>query len=181
MNIFGEIQSFALECETPANVRPLKQPNICCHMIVGARVVGDPNDIELVGLYEGDLKRMLDRVLHLRAVGHDFSIDGLSDREVVELVLKANQLEDEFDPKFIHLPQLESKFWYTHQLFLATTTDQDFVGVFNSRNNIKLFHFNFNTPQTEVHTVICDFATVIAAIEGCIKFLKESFPVRITW
>jgi hypothetical protein len=51
-------------------------------------------------------------------------LDGMSDRQILEIVLKAIQFEDKFHPDFIYLTQLDNKIWSNHHFTLDQTIDR---------------------------------------------------------
>src|SRR5690606_12210657 len=63
--------------------------------------------------------------------------EGLTDREIFEVILKANQLDEEFHPDFLYLPQLDNDFWSRHSFALDETVDGYIIYFYVKHNQIK--------------------------------------------
>ncbi len=181
MPIFGYQNTFAISCKLPEYINPNEQVLILCHYLVAGDFIGNEDEPDLLGTCAGDLKRALVKLCDLQAAGHETIFDGLNDLEALAIVRKANQLEEEFEPNFLYLPQQPETFWYAHQLWLAESTDKAQVIVFNYAGRLKIIKQPYWDEPKEVKSVLSKFELATQAFTDCLQYLKSSYPDRLTW
>lgn len=94
-----------------------------CHLIIGNTLIGQPEEECYLPTWVYSLTDRRNSIVNTKHSLFPKEFEGLSDREIFETVLKANQSEEEFHPDFLYLPQLDNKFWSTHNFTLDETID----------------------------------------------------------
>jgi hypothetical protein len=182
--IFGDIGDFAITyspCPDSYGYEDKDKFAICYLVVKGNYINRQGNECWLSPwLYHlTDRKKQIDET---RELLFPKEFKGLSDREIFELILKANQLEEEFHPDFLYLPQVDNEIWSRHQFELYETTD-GYLSYFYVKDNKITFLIEDDT-ENEInversykfifHTV--DLAYFINVINDLTNFLIKTFP-----
>ena len=182
MQLFGESKSFAISCRIPGLIPEGDQVLIYCHLMLNGCLIGNIGEADLLGTCAGDLKRMRDKVKSKKVSLENALFASLNETEILEQVYKSNQLKHEFDPAFSHLPELATnELWLTHRIQLAESTDGYDIIVIEQAGKLKFIWRNCRSKETDVHFTYTDHATLIEAIDSCLKYLKTSYPERLSW
>jgi hypothetical protein len=106
---------------------------------------------------------------------------GLDDREIFEIIIKANETQRDFDKGFLYLPQLNSTIWHRHTFHLDETIDAFIICFYVCNNTIK-FIIEKKWPPEENKNRTNFIYPVIAlneffnAIDDAIRFLEITYP-----
>jgi hypothetical protein len=182
MPVFGDKNTFAIDCFVPGHIPPEEQVLIYCHLVLGNQYIGLPDDPDLLGTCGLHLKKLKEIVLgENEQITHSL-FDSLSDREILELIWKANQSEEEFDPGFNYLPNLESeRLWSKHTFMLGESLDQYYMAVIDQFENIKFIWTEGKRTESELYVTISNRDFVISTIDDCLTYMKQVYPERFSW
>lgn len=151
--VFGEPAQFAIRFKEYEAVKQVNRSGlqtdyslqVHAHFVIGGEVVGIEDDQFMLGTWLGCIERFLGRMQRDEIPFYDAVFAGLGMEEVLALVFKANQLEEEYDPQFAHLPVKDSGFWNKHMLHFGYITDWHLLVFFDDGNGLKIIH----TPWRE--------------------------------
>ena len=153
-----------------------------CHLIFGNNLIGLVDEECYLPTWLSSLTNRRNRIVAEKQLLFPKEFENLSDREIFETVLKANQLEDEFHPDFLYLPQLDNKFWIDHRFSLDETID-GYLIYFYVKDNQITFLIEDETERLEsdyrsykfiFHSVEFDF--FINTIDQATEFLVQQYP-----
>src|SRR5688500_18513733 len=129
MPTFGDKNTFAINCVANGEVTPDNWVFIRSHLILGGEYIGNPEEIDVLGVIAGHLKELRKRLSEPGSLKHSL-YDSLSDKEILELIIKSNQLEEEFDPAYAYLPALEhERLFGKHFFSVGESTDRYYLTV----------------------------------------------------
>lgn len=190
---FGDKSEFAIHyraCPDEYNYSPNDKMAIC-HLIIKDNLIGSPDEECYLPTWIFSLTDRRRRIAGTKPLLFPKAFEGLTDRETFEIILKANQLEDEFNPDFLYLPQLDSDVWSRHSFQLDETTDAYLFYFYVRENQITLLikdetgcmdndhpggKFLFHTMPLDLFFKIIDEAT--AFLTERYPFLKENVSTR---
>ncbi len=148
-------------------------------------VIGNPDEVDMLGTCIGDLQRLRNKVLENQGIPTDPLFNGLNDDEIVELIYKSNQLEEEFNPTYTYLPALETnELWYRHQVALAESTDHFALVVLEKNEKLKFLWQKFEDREKgtkNLKSVSVDYGTFYFAIDEFFAFVKQAYPKALEW
>jgi hypothetical protein len=157
-----------------------------CHLVLGGQIIGDPNESCFLSSWKYSLQHLKDRIKNdFNSIIHaEFS--NKSDREIFELIWKANQLEEEYKDEYKYLPMLDNKVWSNCHISIDETTDAYLITMTETEGKIKFLWKGWREPCTEdkigkLFAVTVDRNLVIEAMESCLdKIEKEyqEYPVQ---
>lgn len=153
-----------------------------CHLIIGNNLIGQADEECYLPTWLFSLTDRRNRIIDTKHLLFPKEFEGLSDREIFETVLKANQFEEEFHPDFLYLPQLDNKFWSDHHFTLDETID-GYLIYFYVKDNQIIFLIEDETERSEsdfrsykfiFHSVDLDF--FILTVDQATEFLVQQYP-----
>jgi hypothetical protein len=120
---FGDKRQFAIHyrpCPDTYNYSPNDKMAIC-HLIIDNTFIGRSTEECYLPTWIYSLTDRRKRIADTRHLLFPKEFETLATREIFETILKANQLEEEFHPDFLYLPQLENELWSRHSFDLDET------------------------------------------------------------
>lgn len=153
-----------------------------CHLIIGNNLIGQADEECYLPTWLFSLTDRRNRIVDTKHLLFPKEFEGLSDREIFETVLKANQVDDEFHPDFLYLPQLDNKFWSDHHFTLDETVDGYLIYFYVKDNNIT-FLIEDETERSDTdyksykfifHSVELDL--FINTVDQTTEFLFQQYP-----
>jgi len=181
---FGEKSKFAIHyrtCPDKYNYAPADKMAIC-HLIVSNNLIGQPDEECYLPTWIFSLTDRRNRIVDTKHLLFPKEFEGLTDREIFETILKANQLEEEFHPDFLYLPQLDNKIWSRHSFTLDETIDsyliyfyvKDSQITFLIEDETERMESDYRSYKFIFHSV--DFDIFIRTIEQATEFLVQQYP-----
>jgi hypothetical protein len=182
--IFGEKSKFAIyfrACPDKYNYAQTDKMAIC-HLIISNNLIGQPDEECYLPTWIFSLTNRCNRIVDTKHLLFPKEFNGLSDREIFEIILKANQLEDEFHSDFLYLPQLDNKFWSDH-LFALDETIDGYLIYFYVKDNQITFLIEDETERIEsdyrsykfiFHSVSLDL--FVDTVNQATEFLLQQYP-----
>ena len=175
--IFGDKASFAIQY-LPFDT----EPYAFCHLCIGGALIGDPEEICYLPTWVVMLRSMRQKIDDQRAGNFLAAFQSLTDREIFELILKSNQLEDEFGPAYDYLPQLSSDVWFQHIFLLDETIDRYIICYYIKDNQLTfLWEDRWANPdplpaQNQLCTHTVPLALFLQAVDDVLHFLTMTYP-----
>jgi hypothetical protein len=175
MPIFGDTSSFAIRCDPDPLVIGRRSFAIC-HLILSGEEIGDPDDTDMVGVSASHLEMLEERILGKYGSLEQELFSSYTDLEILELIFKSNQLEEEFDDKYSYLPVLESEgLWGKHTFYLGESLDAYFMVMVKQDGLLKFIWRNCRLDEVAVRSASCAEEQVLKAINSARVFLAEQY------
>jgi hypothetical protein len=184
MQIFGDKESFAISYRPRRDWSTESTILVYCHLMLKGTIIG-PDEVDMLGTCIGDLQRLRDKVSKNEGNFRDPLFMGLKDDEIMELIYKSNQLEDEYNPAYAYLPALKTnELWYKHQVTIAESTDHYALVVFEENGKLKFLWQKFEDRRegrTTLNSVLVDYSIFYSAINQFFAFVKQTYPDVLEW
>ena len=153
-----------------------------CHLVIGNSLIGQTDEECYLPTWLFSLSDRLNRIVDTKASLFPKEFEGLTDREIFEIILKANQLDEEFHPDFLYLPQLDNEIWSRHSFTLDETVDGYLIYFYVKGDQIRFLiedeternKSNYRSYKFIFHSV--DFEFFISTINQATEFLVEQYP-----
>ncbi|MFL5787122.1 MAG: Imm42 family immunity protein [Flavisolibacter sp.] len=180
IKIFGDTNIFAIQYKTDQS-DTLSNRLAYCHLILGNMLIGDKNETCLIGTWGLMLENLKKHFEENRVKLEQPIFKNLSLKEIFELIRKANLTEDECDPMYEYLPQMESDFWYRHKVRLDETIDAYSIIVIRSRENLKFIWEGWRKPCPpqqigKIYSVEVPFDLFITTVNTYLNYIKKAYP-----
>lgn len=153
-----------------------------CNLVLGGQLIGDPDESCFLSSWKHSMKRILERIKNdFESIFHPSFINKY-DRELLELILKSNQLDNEYKDEFKYLPALSNNVWNNCHISLGETTDAYFINMINSGGQIKFLWEGYNLPCPldkigKVFAVTVDRFFVINVIQNCLDTIESEYQL----
>lgn len=190
MITFGDKANFAINIQNQfdEDIDKLQASKMTrCHLIINDVIIGSPNEECYLPTWLFRLTDLKNRIADTKDYLFPKQFDSLTNREIFEIILKANQLEEQFNPDFNYLTQLDNTFWNNHHFTLDETID-NFLFFFYVRENeitflIKNISEGINNDVFHFHSTNLDqfFHTIDETAKYLVThkpFLKENVSFR---
>lgn len=123
-----------------------------CHLVLGGQIIGDKDELFFKKSWHYSLERIKERIRNNFSDISNNEFINRSDREIFELVWKANQLEEEYKPEYAYLPVLSNEVWSNCGLSIGETTDAYLMVMVGSGNDVKFTWEGWRAPCPEERT-----------------------------
>jgi hypothetical protein len=175
MQIFGDSNSFAIQ------YRPEADRYAYLHLILGNKFIGAKDEYSLIGTWVLMMKHLKESIQKNWVNLEHPIFKSLSDKEIFELVSKANQLEDEFNPLYEYLPHFESEFWGRHFVSLDETIDAYLIVVIRKGVNLKYIWEGWRSPCppeqiNKTYSVEVPLNFFNSTVDDCLSFIEKTYP-----
>ena len=153
-----------------------------CHLIFDNKLIGRPDEECYLPTWLFSLTDRRNRIVDRKHLLFPKEFEGLTDREIFEIILKANQLQEEFHPDFLYLPKLDNKFWSDHHFTLDETIDGYLIYFYVKDNQIKfLIEDETESLESDYRSYKFIFQSIdldlfINTINQSTKFLMQQYP-----
>ena len=152
-----------------------------CHLIIGADLIGQANEECYLPTWVYQVKRNRDFIKANKEDLYIKDFENLSDREIFEIIIKSNELDDEFDKDYLYWPQLDNVVWQNHYLTIDETIDGFSICYYVKDDKVNFIVekvwpriqkkenrvFNYKTV---------DFTLFIDTLDKTIDFLEAHYP-----
>lgn len=181
--IFGNEAKFAiryLPCPKEYNYEQSDKYAIC-HLVINNVIIGTPTEECYLPTWFSQLLRNRDFIKENKKDLYQKDFISLTDREIFEIIIKSNETENEFDEKYLYLPQLDSTVWHRHIFFLDETIDAFIICYYIFDGFIRFIikkecSKEENENQERFIYSAIDLNGFLAVIDSTIQFLRETYP-----
>ena len=153
-----------------------------CHLIIKDNFIGRADEECYLPAWVYNLTDRSSRINQTKETLFPDQFIGLSDREIFESILKANQFPEEFHSDFLYLPLFNNTIWQKHNFTIDETID-GFLMYFYVKDDQLTFLIEDNTANTAsdqrsykfiFHSINIDF--FLRTIGDAINFLVKEYP-----
>jgi hypothetical protein len=178
--IFGQPNSFAIQYRPNNNKLTIDSADnfAFCHLIIDKRTIGYSTETCYLPTWVCFLTDKRNFIEKNRNDLFPKEFEKLSDREIFESILKANQLEEEFHADFLYLPQLTTDIWYRHSFQLDETIDAFLFYYYIKANQIK-FLIEDRSKKEDRNKRSNDFIFASADIDNFFKTVDETITFLV--
>ena len=148
------------------------------HLLLDGQLIGDNNETALVGTWMRAMQNILDLLSHDYEKLYHEEFENRTDTEIFELIYKSNQLEEEFDPKFLHLPVLTNEIWRNCNINIDETIDAYLLTMIGKDDHIKFIWRNWRASHQshnmdKIYSIMLKREQVVQTIHECLEFVKN--------
>jgi hypothetical protein len=176
----GDKNTFAIRYVSGYTDKDKKNFYAYCHLVLGGQIIGEPNESCFLNSWKDSLEGLKDIISNsFDSLSHP-EFRNRSDKELFELIWKANQLEDEYKIEYMHLPVLDNKIWHNCHLSIDETTDAFLITVTEQNGEIKFLWKGWREPcppdrLNKLYSLTVDRNFVIDTMEKCLKKIEEEY------
>ena len=169
---FGEPSAFGIRYKPGYRYRDYAHSFAFLHLVIGGQIIGDPEESCQTDTWLRGLSHLRTRVVdHFDELEHE-AFAGRTDRELHELIWKANQDPDQYDPRFSYLPSLSNRVWERCHISIDETTDSWLVAMLACQGRLKFLSQGVQPPcpQDLIGTLFqaeVDPGEVVQIIDQC--------------
>lgn len=172
---FGDRTSFAIR------YKPYNDNNhsfACLHLILKGQLIGDPQEPTSIIGWLQTIEYYSDRLLYEFENLTVKEFDNKEDEEIWEMIWKSNQLHEEYNQKYLHLPTLENIVWEKCHVTFDETTDSWLLAMVKQNENLKIMWKGLDAPCPErninkLYSITVDKEFVIQTINELLQFFKN--------
>ena len=155
--------------------------NAYLHLVLEGQIIGNPDEWCFADAWIYYTESTLIRLeSHFDELYHP-EFDHCTDEEVFQLIQKSNQYEDDFDPNYYYLPQLDNSIWSNCHISLDETIDAwSIYKIQPQKDKLKFLWNGWRQPcppeninKTFSITVDRDF--VIQTLNTCVEEVPKYF------
>lgn len=175
---FGDINSFAVRYVSGYKVvsKSTTWYYAHLHLSLNRQIIGDIEEPCSVLMWLKSINLLLQRVKNNVLTHKDFL--NKRDDELFELIWKANQFEEEFNPAYSYLPQLNNSVWNNCHLSIDETTDAYLITTTQIGETIKILWQGWREPCP--NDLIDKMFSLTIHKEELIRTLNECYETVMT-
>lgn len=149
-----------------------------CHLVFGGQIVGDKNEKCYLKTWMYAINNLKEKLDNNFVALSNPEFKNKTDREIFELILKANQLDIEYKQDYLYLPTLDNTVWISCNVSLDETIDAYTILMINFDEKIKLLWEGWREPcPTEkidkLFSIIVDKESVTNAIDSFLMTINK--------
>jgi hypothetical protein len=137
-SIFGDKNTFAIHYVPGYSDKSKKYFYAYCHLVLGGQIIGDIQEICYLNSWKNSIEKLKNQLLNNFGSIFNSEFKERNDREIFELIEKANQLPEDYKSDFHYLPVLDSSSWYNCHFNIDETTDAYTLYMIEFSGKIKL-------------------------------------------
>ncbi len=151
-----------------------------CHLVLGGQIIGDKNESCYLNSWKYSIHLLKEQIrTDFQSIQHK-EFTNKSDKELFELIWKANQLEEEYKLEYLYLPALENKVWSNCNISIDETTDAFLITMTEDNGKIKFIWEGWREPCPiekigKLFSVSVDKDFVIETIENCLGKIESEY------
>ncbi|WP_130736049.1 Imm42 family immunity protein [Flavobacterium sp. J27] len=149
-----------------------------CHLVLNGEIIGDQNESCYLNTWKNSLKEIKEKIVNSSKKLFHKEFENRSDREIFELIWKANQCEQDFNPKYNYLPVLENEIWSNCNIGIDETTDAYLITMIENKGLIKFIWEGWRVPCPvdkigKLNSVSIEKKIVIETLDHCIVEIEK--------
>lgn len=145
-----------------------------CHLVLAGQIIGEKEEICFLNTWLYSIKILKDLITKDYSSLCHSEFVSRTDREIFEMIWKANQLEEDYSQVYKYLPVLEHKFWVNCSVSLDETTDAFLIAMVGYDNKLKFIWQRWREPCpadqiNRLYSIVVDREFVASVMEECIS------------
>ena len=177
---FGDINTFAIRYVPGYSTDNGQHYFAYCHLVLGGQIIGEKDEVCLLNSWKLGLEELKIRIASNLNSLKNIEFNNRSDNELFELLIKANQLTEEFKPEFSYLPVLEHATWINCHVSIDETMDAFEIFMIESNSAIKFLWKGWREPAAldkigQLFSITADNNFVVQTIESCLNKIESDY------
>jgi len=121
--LFGDNNTFAIRYVPGYSDKSKKFFYAYCNLVLGGQMIGDIQEICYLESWKNSIEKLKDQLLNNFDSIFNSEFKDRNDKEIFELISKANQIHKEYNTDFHYLTILENSVWNNCHVNIDETTD----------------------------------------------------------
>lgn len=150
-----------------------------CHLVFNGEIIGDKNESCYLATWIGSLKKIKYKIENNSKNLSHKEFENRSDRELFELIWKANQEEENYNVEYNYLPALENEIWSNCHISIDETIDAYLITMTENNEIIKFIWEGWREPCPldkigKLNSVSIEKNFVIETFEDCLLEIENN-------
>ena len=117
---------------------------------INGQILGNIEEPSYLSTWKSAVHRLQEKIKNDFDLLWHSEFENRNDIEIFELIWKANQQEEDYNPQFIYLPALENEIWSNCHIAIDETIDAFLIAIIKQQNNkIKFLWQGWREPCPE--------------------------------
>jgi hypothetical protein len=182
---FGDPNTFAIRYIPGYTTKDKNDCYAYCHLVFNGQIIGDKTESCFLSSWLSSFERLKDQMKNNFDSIKNPAFENRSDREIFELIYKANQLPERYRKRYEHLPVLDNKVWANCSISIDETTDAFLIAWAEAAGNVKFLWKGLRQPCPperigKFFSMAVPREFVIESMENCLRTIKlemKDYPV----
>lgn len=179
MKIFGDENTFAISYRQDDREATGNYAFPYCHFIFNKQLIGYKDENCFLGTWATSLLYKKNQILQKEGYLTEPEFKDLSDLEIFESLIKANQSEDNFKRKYHYLPKLVDDVWYKYRVDMDETIDGFTIFILEDNKMLKFLWKNHARKNTKFGVMRTTHEQFYQTVDSCLLFLTKQYPTVI--
>jgi hypothetical protein len=183
---FGDPNTFAIRYVPGYTTKGNKNCYACCHLVFNGQIMGSKTEYCFLSSWLSYVEQLKDLLKNDFDSLRNDAFESRSDREIFELIYKANQLPDRYSKRYEHLPVLDNKVWANCSISIDETIDAFLIAWAEVAGNVKFLWKGLQQPCPperigKFFSIAVPRDFVIETMENCLRTISlemKDYPVR---
>jgi hypothetical protein len=176
MIIFGDSSTFGISYRPDNKAVKGNYAFSYCHFIFKKELIGLKRENCFLGTWAISLLDTKKKILLKEGCLTEPEFSGLSEIEIFEILLKANQSEEDFKENYKYLPKLEEDVWYKYRVDMDETIDRYTIFVIENENMLKFLWRNHVNKNSKLGIMTTTHEQFYNTVDLCLSFLTKEYP-----
>lgn len=179
---FGNKDGFAIRYKPFYREGILDSKYAYCHFVLKGQVIGELKECCYISTWMASAFCELEKFGAIPSVFYSPEFENRTDVEIFELLIKANQLEEEYKPEFYYLPVVDGMLWDNCILWIDETIDAYLIYKIEMQGKIRFIWQAWREPSSQqeigkIYSVEVDKHDVITTLRSALNFLKQEYQL----
>ncbi|GGF13849.1 Imm42 family immunity protein [Flavobacterium limi] len=150
-----------------------------CHLVLGGEIIGNVNEPCYLSVWKSSIKNIKVKLENDTESLFDDEFNNRTDREIFELIWKANEAKEEHKTEFKYLPVLDNKIWSNCGFSIDETTDAYLITMTKNKDEIKFIWEGWREPCSidkigKLYSVSLEKKLVLETLEKCLIEIENN-------
>ena len=158
------------------------------HLMLNGFLLGDKDEDCLIETWISSMEHNLKLIENNSSKLYHPEFQKRTDEEIFELIYKSNQLPDEFNKNYLHLPIIPNEIWQNCNLSIDETIDAYLITMTCEKDILKFIWKGWREPCPEEQidkllSISIDRTQVSNVIKECIKYVQndiKNYKIKTT-
>lgn len=182
---FGDKNTFAIRYIQGHTDKSKKYFYAYCHLVLKGQIIGDIKELCYLNSWKNSVQDLKDHIKNNFDLLWHPEFNNRTENEIFELIFKANQLEEDFNPEYSYLPVLDDKVWSNCHISIDETIDAFLLAMVKHNEKIKFLWQGWREPCPmdkidKLNSIVLDKQFVIEVIEECLNAITNdclNYPI----
>lgn len=177
--VFGDKRTFGIRYVPSYSVKS-RDDFAYCHLMLGGQIIGRKQETCYLKSWKSSIEWLRDQLRDDLDSIRNTEFKDKTNEELFELIRKVNQLEEDHNIDFSHLPVLDTEVWGKCVIRIDETIDSYFITMIESDGRIKFLWRGWREPCPaekigKLFSITVDRLFVVDTLEKCLKQIEEDY------